>query len=105
MKVCKCGKPANWLKKNKKYLCDDCAQEQGRLIPCTGEAHRNPFIDNCGVCAPRWGWVEVIPPDAATLHLALSALVEALGKTESTFVKDYLTRLPAYEAARELVKK
>ncbi len=22
---------------------------------CTGEAHSNPHIDNCGVCAPRWG--------------------------------------------------
>jgi hypothetical protein len=30
-----------------------------RLVPCTGEAHGNPFIDNCGQCAPRWGWVEV----------------------------------------------
>lgn len=26
------------------------------LQPCTGEAHNNPYIDNCGVCAPRWGW-------------------------------------------------
>ena len=25
--------------------------------PCTGEAHSNPYIDNCGVCMPRWGWV------------------------------------------------
>lgn len=24
---------------------------------CTGEAHSNPHIDNCGVCAPRWEWV------------------------------------------------
>ncbi len=23
---------------------------------CTGEAHSNAYIDNCGVCAPRWGW-------------------------------------------------
>lgn len=22
---------------------------------CHGEAHRNPFIDNCNVCAPKWG--------------------------------------------------
>jgi hypothetical protein len=26
------------------------------LKPCTGEAHSNPFIDNCMCCAPRWGW-------------------------------------------------
>lgn len=22
---------------------------------CTGEAHENAFIDNCGLCAPNWG--------------------------------------------------
>lgn len=27
------------------------------LQPCGGEAHSNAFIDNCGRCAPRWGWV------------------------------------------------
>lgn len=27
------------------------------LTPCTGEAHRNAFIDNCMQCAPRWGLV------------------------------------------------
>ncbi len=27
------------------------------LEPCGGEAHSNPFIDNCHRCAPRWGWV------------------------------------------------
>lgn len=26
------------------------------LIACTGEAHANPFIDNCPRCMPRWGW-------------------------------------------------
>lgn len=25
--------------------------------PCTGEAHSNAFIDHCGCCAPRWGWI------------------------------------------------
>ncbi len=29
------------------------------LIPCDGEAHDNPRIDNCGACAPRWGEIEV----------------------------------------------
>lgn len=29
------------------------------LVPCTGEAHSNPHIDSCGICAPRWGEVEV----------------------------------------------
>ena len=37
-----------------------------RLVPCPGEAHSNPFIDNCSLCMPRWGWVE-IPAKYATL--------------------------------------
>ena len=32
------------------------------LVPCTGEAHSNAFIDNCGVCAPRWGEVMSYAP-------------------------------------------
>lgn len=32
------------------------------LVTCNGEAHGNPFIDNCMVCMPRWGWVEVPRP-------------------------------------------
>jgi hypothetical protein len=27
------------------------------LVKCSGEAHSNAHIDNCGCCAPRWGWV------------------------------------------------
>jgi hypothetical protein len=26
------------------------------ITKCNGEAHSNPFIDNCMVCMPRWGW-------------------------------------------------
>lgn len=32
------------------------------LVPCTGQAHDpeiGGMIDHCGMCAPRWGWVEV----------------------------------------------
>lgn len=30
------------------------------LVPCTGEAHKNAFIDNCGVCMSGcWGWALV----------------------------------------------
>ena len=25
--------------------------------PCNGDAHSNPYIDNCGVCMPNWGWI------------------------------------------------
>lgn len=27
------------------------------LEVCDGEAHSNAFIDNCGRCMPRWGFV------------------------------------------------
>lgn len=26
------------------------------ITKCNGEAHSNPFIDNCMCCAPRWGF-------------------------------------------------
>ena len=29
-----------------------------KLVPCPGEAHSNPWIDHCMLCAPRWGWIE-----------------------------------------------
>lgn len=42
---------------------------------CHGEAHKNPHIDHCGICAPFWG-VIVVPydlrSDAATFVQWLS---------------------------------
>lgn len=35
-------------------------------VPCPGEAHRNPFIDNCMICAPAWGKI-VIPVECVDL--------------------------------------
>lgn len=35
------------------------ARKGYHLVPCPGTAHSNPHIDNCGQCAPRWGWIEV----------------------------------------------
>jgi hypothetical protein len=35
------------------------ARKGFRLVPCDGAAHSNAHVDNCGRCAPRWGWVEV----------------------------------------------
>jgi hypothetical protein len=29
---------------------------------CEGEAHSNPFIDNCHRCAPRWGFIGAKEP-------------------------------------------
>jgi hypothetical protein len=41
-----------------KYYCEDCGFDLKYLIECPGEAHSNPYIDNCSVCAPRWGYIE-----------------------------------------------
>lgn len=38
-----------------------------RLVQCTGEAHSNPYVDNCMLCAPRWGLIE-IPEQFKTLE-------------------------------------
>jgi hypothetical protein len=31
------------------------AEAETRAVPCHGEAHANPNIDNCAICAPFWG--------------------------------------------------
>ena len=31
-------------------------------VKCTGEAHSNPFIDNCWTCMPFWGSYPVAVP-------------------------------------------
>ncbi len=30
-----------------------------KLKPCPGMAHHNAHVDNCSLCAPRWGWIMV----------------------------------------------
>ena len=41
-------------------------QYTGNLIPCPGDAHKNPHIDNCTICAPAWGVIpEQKPVDLA----------------------------------------
>lgn len=37
-------------------------RKTGKTIPCPGEAHSNPFIDNCGVCAPGWETIDELAP-------------------------------------------
>lgn len=37
------------------------------LVACPGAAHSNAHIDHCGLCAPRWGYIE-IPVEYATLE-------------------------------------
>lgn len=49
--------------------------EEAGLVPCNGEAHSNPYIDNCMVCAPRWGTMmsyKPIPLAACTKGAAVS---------------------------------
>lgn len=62
MRKCKCGQPAQWLKRSRRWRCQTCAVNEGLLTPCTGEAHTNPYIDHCEQCAPRWGWMETTGP-------------------------------------------
>jgi hypothetical protein len=37
-------------------------KKTGKLVPCPGEAHSNPHIDNCMLCMPRWGEIEERAP-------------------------------------------
>jgi len=32
-------------------------------MKCQGYAHKNPYVDNCGLCAPNWGWIPTPRPD------------------------------------------
>jgi hypothetical protein len=61
-------------------------EKTGRLVPCDGEAHKNPHIDNCMVCAPRWGEVEEMAPvdidKARAERLAVRVADLPLGKAE-----------------------
>lgn len=66
MRNCKCGQPAKYLKQAKKFRCDECALKEGLLVECQGEAHSNPYFDNCWECAPRWGRHEPFREEART---------------------------------------
>lgn len=37
------------------------AKRAAAWVKCNGEAHRNAYIDNCGVCMPFWGSYPVCP--------------------------------------------
>ena len=39
------------------YLLEVLAGAGVTVEKCAGEAHGNPHIDNCGQCAPNWGWI------------------------------------------------
>lgn len=59
------------------------AREEAGFVPCPGEAHSNPYIDNCSICAPEWGKIMSYKPTP------LSALTEGIavpvGQHEETF--------------------
>ena len=38
------------------------SREPTGLVPCPGDAHSNPHIDNCMICAPDWGHVMSYKP-------------------------------------------
>ncbi len=49
--------------------------EEAGDVPCPGDAHSNPYIDNCMICAPRWGTVmsyKPIGPSAVTKGVAVA---------------------------------
>lgn len=53
---------ASWGHVNPSKAVQELRNELERLAvplfdPCHGSAHSNPHIDNCSICAPRWGWV------------------------------------------------
>ena len=36
-------------------------KQKAKWVKCTGEAHSNPYIDNCMVCLPYWGEYATCP--------------------------------------------
>lgn len=84
-----------------------CALADGfHLVPCPGEAHSaeaGGHIDNCGICAPRWGLV-VVPVKYANVREMreaerAAAEAEAAPNVEAAMAK--LTKDALLEAAAE----
>lgn len=65
-----------------------------RCVPCHGEAHSNPHIDNCGICAPLWEKI-VIPME----YVSIEDFNEAFEKMNET-EKKKLSRLRMKEINR-----
>ena len=96
-KVCSCKvNPARYLKRARRWLCDDCAKARGFLVECKGEAHSNPYIDNCGVCMPRWGWH---PDHVADRHGRQREGLRGIGQA-ARLVDSAMDHLKKQEAAR-----
>lgn len=68
----------------------------GELGPCPGAAHSNAYIDHCGVCAPRWGQVEVLHPvDLAAA--AREGILVACGHIADDLTLDALLKDPSVQ--------
>lgn len=39
------------------------------IVMCSGEAHENPFIDNCPVCMPYWEEIMTCPECGKKLRI------------------------------------
>jgi hypothetical protein len=42
------------MKNDKKKILDSLEGKKATWIECKGEAHGNPYIDNCMICMPWW---------------------------------------------------
>lgn len=65
-------------------------KKTGRLVPCPGEAHDprvGGMIDNCSICAPRWGEVEEKEPKL-TLDQVVAACYAGLDVDVSDIALD-----------------
>jgi hypothetical protein len=56
-------------KRGSKFCPEHDLTHEVVFIPCTGEAHGNPYIDHCMLCAPRWGQMEVMQLKDKNAHL------------------------------------
>jgi len=69
-------------------------EETGEMIDCPGEAHSNPFVDHCEVCAPLWGKVKALAPvdlaeaRAGGFDVAVADLDDAQDQTMQALVAE-----------------
>lgn len=56
----------------------ECNREYAIWEACGGEAHSNPHIDNCSICAPHWGSYPTCPNCYGIVTLVESSNPEKL---------------------------
>lgn len=62
MANCRAPRCKNTRRRNSEFCRRHHGRYEIRMEPCTGEAHKpevGGMIDNCMVCMPRWGTMEV----------------------------------------------